>query len=87
MMPGVCVEVISKYLCQLHGDLGASVMQEGCLLSTTFVRPDGCWGHSYRRHVLPDGRISKSDMGDSIGLPVRKRTHFKQVRNDRRKSG
>lgn len=66
MMSNTCTEVIRRYLSQLRGDFGVSVLQDGCILSTPFVRPDG-EGIELEMRVFHEGRIDMSDMGDTLG--------------------
>ena len=61
-----CEEVIGNYLSQLRVGFESSPSEDGCFLSTPFTRPDG-EGIEIELQVLPGGRISMSDMGDTLG--------------------
>ena len=61
-----CEEVIDKYLANLRADFDCSPSAEGWFLATPFIRPDG-EGVEVEVQVLPDGQISITDMGDTLG--------------------
>ena len=61
-----CEEVVNNYLAGLKVDFEWSPSEDGWFLSTPFVRPDG-EGIEIELQALPDGRISMTDMGDTLG--------------------
>ena len=61
-----CEEVIDAYLAELQTDFDCSQSADGWFLTTPFVRPDG-EGIEIELQVLPDGNISITDMGDTLG--------------------
>lgn len=61
-----CEEVIGAYLAELQTDFECAQSAEGWYLTTPFVRPDG-EGIEIELQVLPDGNISITDMGDTLG--------------------
>ena len=61
-----CEEVIGDYLAGLRADFECSHSAEGWFLTTPFIRPDG-EGIEIELQVLPDGDVSITDMGDTLG--------------------
>ena len=61
-----CEEVIGNYLAELKVDFECSPSANGWFLSTPFVKPDG-EGIEIELQALPNGRISMTDMGDTLG--------------------
>ena len=61
-----CEEVIGNYFAELRMDFDCSPSADGWFLSTPFVKPDG-EGVEIELQALPNGHISMSDMGDTLG--------------------
>ena len=61
-----CEEMVTKYLGLLQGEFAVTPTEEGCFLSTPFIRPDG-QGIEFEVRAISGGCISVSDMGDTLG--------------------
>ena len=60
-----CEELIQGYVSSLQEGFQSSGLDDGCLIVTPFVRPDGGMIEVEAR-VLPDGQLRISDLGESI---------------------
>ena len=61
-----CTDVLPAYTEALAGQFAISETDDGCFVSTGFVRPDG-ESIELELESLADGRIRITDMGDSFG--------------------
>lgn len=66
MTSNACETIVDRYLADLRMGFEVSASEDGCFLSTPYMRPDG-EGFEFEMRTLPDGRICMSDMGDTIG--------------------
>lgn len=66
MTSNACETIVDRYLADLRMGFEVSASEDGCFLSTPYMRPDG-EGFEFEMRTLPDGRIRMSDMGDTIG--------------------
>ena len=61
-----CESIVSAYLAALESGFECASSDGGWSLATPFVRPDG-EGIEIELRSLPNGRISITDMGDTLG--------------------
>ena len=66
MMPQTCHDIVAEYIDILKDEFQVAPSDNGCLLATPFIRPDG-EGIEIELEALSDGRVRIGDMGDTLG--------------------
>ncbi len=61
-----CVQTVDAYLRQMSSDFEVYQLDDGCFVSTPFVRPDG-EAIEVQLEAHRDNQVRLSDMGDSLG--------------------
>ena len=62
-----CEQLVSRYIDHLQGNFATRPTDEGCLIVTPFIRPDGEFVELTAEILDSNGDVQLSDMGDTIG--------------------